>query len=264
MGLDWNPGPKPKPGFEGEFRDLFQRIESEPATPSPEPSRSMLGGILGALGLGGGKPAVPERPSKDTMLARLREISITPFETLGAPQVGSDPAADEWARERYAQQSANMSKDRWMSRMKGYYVLDAVPPCDGLPRYTNGQPGGYVEAFSFRADFLKDCEDIVSTELLGEAFESKLDDALVEFGEALLTAAKQYAGQRDIDLDGIDADRLIVEAQSKMRNASDGETSESDGHNPPEMDELRLDIVRSAGRWCLFWGSRGHLMEAYW
>jgi hypothetical protein len=51
-----------------------------------------------------------------------------------------------------------------------------VPPCDGLPRYTNGSPGGYVERYSFRAQFLQDCEEELGDDLLATAYESKLPD----------------------------------------------------------------------------------------
>jgi hypothetical protein len=65
MGLDWNPGNKAKPGFEAEFADVFRAIQ----TTDPGETRNVL-------------------------LDRYHEISITAFETLQAPVVGHDPTAD--------------------------------------------------------------------------------------------------------------------------------------------------------------------------
>ncbi|HEY3898805.1 MAG TPA: hypothetical protein VGM54_09345 [Chthoniobacter sp.] len=31
----------------------------------------------------------------------------------------------------------------------------------------------------------------------------------------------------------------------------------------PDSAEFHLDVVQSAGRWCVFWGERGHWLEAY-
>lgn len=264
MGLDWNPGPKPKAGFEREFRELFEKIEAPPEPADKETGFSLFGGVLRAFGIGKGGAGSPARRSKEAWVARLKEISTTAFETLEAPQVGFHPAADEWARKRFSQSSANMSMQRWMERMKGYYVLDAVPPCDGLPRYTNGQPGGYVEAYSFRADFLRDCEDIIGDELLADAYESKLPDALVEFGHALLRKAQEYAESNGIDLEAVDGERLLADARSRAREAMGDGMPEGIGQFLTSVEEFKLDVVRAAGRWCVFWGERGHLMEAYW
>lgn len=264
MGLDWNPGPKPKPGFEQEFRELFEKVEAKSESADDTPNGSVLGKTLGAFGLGRRQAGSSVRTLKEAMLARLEEVSTSPFETLEAPQVGHHPEADEWARKRFARQSANMSLQRWMERMKGYYVLDAVPPCDGLPLYTNGQPGGYVEAFSFRADFLRDCEDIIGVEMLGDAYESKLSDALVEFGGALLRKAEEYAQENGIDLEAIDGERLLDDAAERAREAAGDDAVTELGPYLLSVDNFKLDVIRAAARWCIFWGERGHLMEAYW
>src|SRR5262245_31792531 len=122
MGLDWLPGNRAKPGFEAEFVDLFHRINAP-----------------GSAGAG------------DGLLERFHEISITAFDTLGAPRVGHDPEADEWARQRYrVLTDAEESEAEFLARLEGFAVLPLVPPCDGLPAYSNGSPGGYVEAFTFR------------------------------------------------------------------------------------------------------------------
>jgi hypothetical protein len=70
MGLDWNPMGRPKPGAEQEFARLFRQIESTP------------------------------EDRREPLVKRFQQITQPPFETLGAPRVGSDPKADDWLRER--------------------------------------------------------------------------------------------------------------------------------------------------------------------
>jgi hypothetical protein len=70
MGLDWQPLGKPKPGHEAEFEVLYDALfEAESRDPA--------------------------------LLTRLREIQISPHETLGTPRVGSDAQADRWAAQQY-------------------------------------------------------------------------------------------------------------------------------------------------------------------
>lgn len=52
----------------------------------------------------------------------------------------------------------NPPKDKteaqFLEELKGHYVVALAPPCDGVPFYSNGSMG-YVEALSFRAQFIK-------------------------------------------------------------------------------------------------------------
>jgi len=114
-----------------------------------------------------------------------------------------------------------------------------VPVNDGLPRYTNGSPGGYVEAYSFRGQFLRDCEGIIGPELLESAYVSKTASETTAYGRELLNRASVRAHELGIDL-------------TAVHSAED-----------PESVEFHLDVVQSAGRWCVFWGDRGHWLEAY-
>ena len=146
MGLDWNPGPKAKPGYKLEFEDLWRKLHA----------RSCF--------LRGRK------------VKRFGEITITAFDTLATPRVGFDDAATEWAMKVFPdRKDKSLTEQVFLERMRGFYVLDLVPPCDGLPSYTNGHAGGYVERYSFRAQFLTlDCTDVVGQELIDGAYESKL------------------------------------------------------------------------------------------
>lgn len=213
MGLDWNPGPKPKPGHEEEYLRLYREIAETDDDDKREP-----------------------------LTDRFAEISITAFETLNTPRVGHDAAATEWIRGKYAENKPDMALEEWVERFKGFYVLPLVPACDGLPRYTNGHPGGYVEEYAFRGQFLRDCEDIVGEDLLNDAFESKLPEELLPYGKALIARAEAYAADKGTNL------------------------AELDKNEPedPDSDEFHLHVVMSAGRWCIFWAERGHFLEAYW
>ncbi len=207
MGLDWNPGNRPKPGHEAEFHKLFKKL---------------------AFGN-------PWR--RDKLVARFHEISISAFDTLNAPTVRVDDNATQWAREAYARQKPDMTEEEWLRQMSGYRVLVLVPPCDGLPRYTHG-PLGYVELFSFRGQFLVGCEEIIGEDMVTEGWESKTTEEMLDYGQRLKRAAEAYAESHDIDTNSLDTENM-------------------------EGIEPKIDIVLSAGRWCLFWAERGHVLEAF-
>lgn len=69
MALAWEPFPRPKPGHEREFDDLFAKLEM----------------------------TTGER--RHRLLEWFAPVSEPAYALLGAPRVGYDPAADEW-RER--------------------------------------------------------------------------------------------------------------------------------------------------------------------
>jgi hypothetical protein len=210
MGLDWNPANKPLPGHEAEYWRLFADLSDQ-----------------------GSK----DRESKEK---RFHEISISAFETLRAPRVGMDAIADAWARRRHSDQKVVEPLEEWLAKLRGLYVVPLVDPCDGVPRYSNGEVAGYVEPFSFRAQFLKDCAYIIGDDLLEEAYENMKPDRLQEFGEALYHSATSYAAEHGIDLEAVH------------------QTED------PDSPEFHLDVILAASRWCLFWASRGHPLEAYW
>lgn len=99
MGLDWNPGNKAKPGFEAEFVDVFRAIQ-----------------------------ATNPGETRDALLDRYHEISITAFETLQAPVVGRDPDADAWARQLHARLGRDEPEDQFLARLAGFAVPARLPP----------------------------------------------------------------------------------------------------------------------------------------
>jgi hypothetical protein len=212
MGLDWNPGPKAKPNHGQEFCELWAELQGESCV------------------------------SREQRLTRFREITITAFETLATPRVGFDAAATAWARREIFPRRVDKSltEDVFLQQMRGFYVLDLVAPCDGLPRYTNGSTGGYAEKYAFRGQFLSNCTEIIGEQLLDSAWVSKLPEDTNSFGQNLLVAAIQFASSHRIDT-------------GKIHLAED-----------PDSIEFRLDVVFSAGRWCRFWAEKGHWLDAYW
>src|SRR5512140_50841 len=123
MGLDWNPLARPKAGNEAEFDRLFSLLNGK------EPLYlTVFSAFFGITS--------PKR-KREKRLARFREISEPPFETLGAPRVGFDAAADAWLRARLDAKGKAGEFENARRQMHGYYVLDLLPPCDGLPLYTN-------------------------------------------------------------------------------------------------------------------------------
>ncbi|MDZ4401680.1 hypothetical protein [Prosthecobacter sp.] len=211
MGLDWNPGPKAKPGFEAEFESLWRKLLS--------------------------KRWCWNRAGKSR---RFDAITQSAFDTLKTPTVGVEDEATAWAHQQFEQRvDKSLTEELFVSRLTGFRVLPLIPRCDGLPRYTNGSPGGYVEAYAFRGQFLKDCEYIIGAELLNAAWESKLSNETIKYGKELLRHSAYYAKTHQIDL-------------ATVHLAED-----------PESVEFHLDVVESAGRWCVFWGKHGHWLEAY-
>jgi hypothetical protein len=212
MGLDWNPGPRPAAGHEREFEQLWHELQSESCV------------------------------RREEKAARFQEITVSAFETLGAPRVGIDEVATQWAHQVAFPRRVDKSltEQVFVERMRGFCVLDLVPPCDGIPRYSNGSAGGYVEAYSFRGQFLTDAVEIIGEELLDSAYVSKLPEETVTYGNVLVEAAERYAARLSIDT-------------GTIRLAED-----------PDAIEFRLDAVFCAGRWCRFWGARRHWLEACW
>ncbi len=228
MGLDWNPGNRPKPGFEAEFEEIIRRMDKG----RYEKEKSALGRFIGRF-----RPIDPDRqPTRQELLQRYNEISTTAFETLNAPRVGYDDPATRWARNQYAKQGSAKSEQEWLESLHGFYVLDLVEDVDGLPRYTNGSPGGYVESFSFRAKFLQDCVEVLGLDLIDELYQMRTSSELIVFGQQFMKAAEDFAREEGLDLANPDA----------------------------VNQEPELDIVLSAARWCLFWGERGHFLDPDW
>ena len=162
MGLDLIVEGCAKPGQEQEWRQLLERSF-------------------------GGKEV------SDAEVERFREISIPGYERIGAPRVGRDAAADDWILQA---QKAKTPEEiaAVLKEFDGYYVVRLVE-CDGVPKYSNTGRYEGVDDTSFRGAFLGDCDDVLSRELLSDAWSHKLPDEAVAYGRSLLAAADTAEGE---------------------------------------------------------------------
>jgi hypothetical protein len=214
MGLDWNPIGRPKAGHEDEFDRLFSLlVQRDTPIDREQVTKQWLG------------------------------IQISPFETIKAPRVGFDPAADAWARDRYrAIPQPTNSEAEFVRSLEGYYVVALAAPCDGIPVYSNGALG-YVEGYSFRAQFLLERSGLLGEEVTARLYRSCLAKDLAALGGTIREVATSYASRENV---------LHVEHVW----GADGIA--------PDSAESTAHILFSAARWCEYWSSRGHGMDAYW
>ena len=94
---------------------------------------------------------------------------------------------------------------------------------------------GCTPALSFRAEGLTATTAIIGDHLLRACYEVKYAPDLTAFGNALLVRAGAFAKAKGLDVPAMPpADPASAAGQ--------------------------LHIVDAAGRWCRFWGERGHLL----
>jgi hypothetical protein len=214
MGLDLIVEGCAKPGYEQEWRRLVKRSFSDEELSKAE-------------------------------AARFQEICIPGYERIGAPRVGHDSAANRWILEA---RKARTPEDEAavLKEFEGYYVVRLVE-CDGVPKYSHGGLYEGADETSFRGAFLNDCQDVLSKDLLNEAWNHKFPEEAVAYGKALLEAA--------------DAAHAADTAPKRRRTLLSrlGLAKERE----PIAIEEQLDIVRAAGRWFIFWGERGHPVRAW-
>lgn len=214
MGLDLTVEGCAKPGHEPEWRRLLER-------------------------------SFKEQELSEADIARFQEISIPGYQRIGAPRVGFDRAAEAWIIEaRGAKTPEDVAAT--LKEFHGYYAARLVK-CDGVPKYSNGGLYEGIDETSFRGDFLKECRDVLGRELLEDAWNSKLPEAAISYGQSLLAAA-----------DAAEAAGLTPQPRrtilSRLGLAKAAE---------PIAIAKQLDIVRTAGRWFIFWGKRGHAIRAW-
>ncbi|GAA1814515.1 hypothetical protein GCM10009682_39490 [Luedemannella flava] len=83
---------------------------------------------------------------------------------------------------------------------------------------------------------------------------SKLPDDLLEYGRRLLARAEDLAARH-----GLDPLNLVVPDRIPTLDEIVA------GVEPPTTwsVEHRVDVAHSAGRWCVFWAERGHLLDVH-
>lgn len=214
MGLDLVVEGCPKPGHEPEWQRLLERSFA-----GQEPSEAEV--------------------------ARFREVSIPGYQRIGAPRVGFDSAADAWIIDARKPQTPE-DVAAILNEFRGYYVVRLVK-CDGVPNYSHGGLYDGIDETSFRGAFLQDCPDVLGKDLLSEAWNNKLPEAAISYGQALLAAA---------------AAAETTSFAPKPWHAILSRIGLAKAAEPVAIAE-QLDIVRAAGRWFIFWGDRGHPIRAW-
>lgn len=214
MGLDLIVEGFPKPGHEREWRRLLERSFAD------------------------------EELSKEEV-ARFQEICIPGHERIGAPQVGHNDAANQWILEaRQAKTPEDVAAV--LKEFEGYYVVRLVE-CDGVPKYSHGGLYEGADETSFRGAFLSDCQDVLSKDLLNEAWNHKYPEQAVTYGKALVAAADAAEA----------AGRVPMRRRTLLSRLGLAKESE------PAAIADQLEIVRAAGRWYIFWGEQGHAIRAW-
>lgn len=162
MALDWEPLPKPRPGQEHEFLDLFRKLE-------------------GARG-----------SRRERLLEWFANVSEPAYALIGAPRVGHDEAADDWLVKRVEKQQRMDELEEIKRDMYGYCVLALLPPCDGFPVYSNHVGSDSLERYAFNADLVLAEHALIGEELWERAHTAMLPDALAEFAERMHEVAQRF------------------------------------------------------------------------
>jgi hypothetical protein len=178
---------------------------------------------------------------------RFQAISIPGYERIGAPRVGQDPAADQWIFEAQEAKTAE-EKAAVLKEFEGYHVVRLVK-CDGIPRYTHAGLYDGVDETSFRGKFLDQCRDVLSKKLRDDAYNHRFPDQAVAYGKALLVAADEAEAGR-----GPKPEQRQRGFLSRLFSIPEPE---------PMTVAEQLNVVRTAGRWFIFWGERGHPIRAW-
>jgi hypothetical protein len=178
-------------------------------------------------------------------VAYFKEISIPGYQCIGAPQVGRDSAASEWILDA---RKANTPEEvaAVLKEFDGYHVVRLVK-CDGVPMYSNGGSYEGADETTSRGAFLNDCRDVLSNDLLKDAWNHKFPEQAVAYGKRLLATADAVEASGRAPAPG----RTLL---SRLGLSKERE---------PVAIAEQLDIVRSAGRWFVFWGERGHPVRAW-
>ncbi|MEO8699600.1 MAG: hypothetical protein ABI867_06130 [Kofleriaceae bacterium] len=207
MGLEWEPLATPVRGYEQEFENLFRK----------------LAGTTGAR--------------RAQLLEWFAKVADPPFATIGAPRVGYDEAADAWLRSRLEKSNRLEELEQISVEMRGYNVLELMPPCEGFPVYSNHIIDDNLDRYSFNAELLADESEELGTELFELAYTMMLPDDHRDFGEKLLFVASRFM-----------RDNHLSETVETIREPV----------FPEGSIERRGHVLFAAAKWSLFWSQRGY------
>ena len=152
---------------------------------------------------------------RERLLDEWFAITIPAIDTLNPPQVGE---------------------------YQDYYVLELAEDKDGVPTYTS-LAGDQI---AFRGQYLDYCTEILSEELINEAWTNHTAVETVDYAHRILAIIDPIAATHDL---------------TYLKNQRE----------PPQNDDeaeeydlaTQLHIVYSLVRWLNYYGTRGHGFEAY-
>ncbi|TLV00276.1 hypothetical protein [Dyadobacter luticola] len=110
--------------------------------------------------------------------------------------MGRDKVADDWLWLKYDSLAAwpKISKSDFQREYHGYYVLELATEFDGLSVYLSG-----VEEINvFRAQFLKDTEDLIGTDLFELAWETQFASQALIYAERVSKVADKIADKNNL------------------------------------------------------------------
>ena len=211
---------KPRPGHEARWNALFKFLASDRL-----PSRNLWDWLRGRAA-----------PTREALLHEWNTLSITPYETIGAPLVGRDEQANKWAEAKYAAMTPQPPKEEYWREMAGYYVVPLATEQEALPVYVS-----FGDEHIFRGEFLTYCVDLIGVPLVEEAWETKLAPKALDYGRRLLAAADVLADRYGL---------------RHLRNTRSPESDDA------QSVEWQLHIVYALAQWLVFFAERGHGYEA--
>lgn len=217
MGLDMVPIGKPKPGSEKRFRQIFNILNGNEQT-----TLSFFDKLRGR-----------KLPNEEELQKEWFDIQIPSYETLGAPMVGRDAAANQWIKEKYQQSDKRISEDEFIKMYQGYYVITLAKHNEGIPAYGSMSQ----DENAFRGQLLDGCSDLINESLINEAWVSKMADDALDYGKRLSVAITTVAKERGLE-------HLL--------------TPDSECEYEVDSVEDRICMIAALSRWLIFYGSHGH------
>ena len=213
MGLDWIPIAKPIPGKETEFKTAYEKIL---ASRSDEEAQKVM--------------------------EFMRTVSINSRSELEVPIVGRDVEASEYLTKVHKERDIQEPLADFIKRHDGFWVWQIAKPSDGIPEFSNSCTYTNVDGSSFRAEFLKDAEWIIGSELFEKAHRYMLGAELCDYADELEVKLKTFCERERLDISSFGDHNPIVET---------------------EEPAWSIRILLSAIKYLRFWGERGYFIQAW-
>lgn len=222
MGLDWRPMGKPKSGFEERHKQIFRIVNGFEKISGLSFWDKLMGKHV---------------ETKEQLIEEFIDISIESYETIKAPRVGFDQVANDWIMSKYAESDKSLSQQDFLKEHLGYYVIELAEESDGIPVYISLVQDGNV----FRAQFLDDCKHLIGKDLYREAWNSKLAEETLDYGNQLMAIADKYAAENNL---------LYLKDQRSLTDYDENSL------------ESQVHVLYAAAKWLIFYGKNGHGFEA--